>query len=736
MASPDNSSPPRPASVPAEARWDPKEPGFEWVVGDVDSDGRRHGHYRSWTRGGVLHGECGYDHGRVHGVNINFHPDGTPASEADWVDGVIMDSVFFRSDAPTPEPFAACAPNVWSVRYYTRDGKTNYTIRYFSRDGTECGPDGNALPTRPGRVSKDARWFPDMDRWVDGEIERGTNAQVGRWRWWSRDGVLRHEEIRDARGEPTLVAQYHADGSLEKKTTRDERGEQRDYHFDDGKLSVRQRSDPQGRATYKATWLPDGTLDEETTRTFDGDALASVVEKTRRGVLAFEARREGPSLACVLYHPDGKTIHATGLHTAGKLDGRWRVFDTSGALRREVDASALDVRHDATGRGLARRLGEALFLVDDAALDSPRELAGIDAEPWHETTGAYERDVERFPRLVRALVSPDAMVRDYAFGAIAREVIHQGSTYPATARVVPYLGRLLAHPTADHPRLLALLQQVADAALPFVDEVAHLDAGHDDRFAIEGTVRAVAAVWPYIYALFADASAEDRRRILVLAKLAPHAKPDIVELARNDRDPAMRAVAVHTLAELPTFVATDALPSLLDKDPLVRATAAIAVGLRLGPETPRECLHMLDEAIRGWRDVAKRFAELPFARTHVLVYAALAAGAIRTPDARSLTQQLCAGLDEVDGRAALDYGQGLLSLAFGTGERPFAKRFVEILDCLAKSAAFWMFDVNAREVLGQWHLPGTRTGLAALVTELRAAAEPEVTMHAKLHVSA
>ena len=205
MGNPDNSPPDRPRSVPADARWDPKDPGFEWVVGPVDKDGRRHGVYRSWNRDGVLHGECSYEHGKLHGNNINFHPDGTIASEAQWVHGLVMDSVFFRSDAPSPEPFAQAAARVWSVRYYTRDGKSNYTIRYFVRDGTECGPDGNPLPPRPASVSPDARWFPDIERWVDGEIERGTNRQIGHWRWWERDGVLRHEERRDPSGHTTAT---------------------------------------------------------------------------------------------------------------------------------------------------------------------------------------------------------------------------------------------------------------------------------------------------------------------------------------------------------------------------------------------------------------------------------------------------------------------------------------------------------------------------------------------------
>lgn len=197
MGFPANSPPARPDSVPAEARWEPRDPGFEWLLGGFDRAARRHGAYRLWTRDGVLHGECTYEHDLVHGVYTTFHPDGSIASQADWDRGVLLDSVFFRSVAHSREPFPQVARDVWSVRYYTRDGRTNYTIRYFLRDATECGPDGNALPPRPATVSVDARWFPDVERWVDGAVERGTNKQVGHWRWWSRDGELRHEE-RDA----------------------------------------------------------------------------------------------------------------------------------------------------------------------------------------------------------------------------------------------------------------------------------------------------------------------------------------------------------------------------------------------------------------------------------------------------------------------------------------------------------------------------------------------------------
>lgn len=99
--------------------------------------------------------------------------------------------MFYRCDDPAE--LTHLAPAVWCVRYYSRDGRTHYTVRYFLRDGSECGPDGKPLPPRPPTVSPEARWFPDVERWVDGAVERGTNKQVGRWRWWSRDGELRQE---------------------------------------------------------------------------------------------------------------------------------------------------------------------------------------------------------------------------------------------------------------------------------------------------------------------------------------------------------------------------------------------------------------------------------------------------------------------------------------------------------------------------------------------------------------
>lgn len=733
MGNPENSPPARPEGVPEEARWDPKDPGFEWVLGGLDEEGRRHGPYRSWTRDGRLHGESNYVHGKVHGKNINFHPDGTIASEADWVMGVILDSVFYRSDAPSPEPFAQAAPNVWSVRYYTRDGKTNYTIRYFLRDGTECGPDGNPLPPRPPGVSPDARWFPDMERWVEGAIERGTNNQVGRWRWWSRDGVLRHEELRDSGGQPTVIVQYDADGALKKKTTRGTHGEERDYYFAEGNLSTRYREDARGRQIYKATWNRGGELEEESERTFEGDALSSVTERGQGGLLRFEARREGPALACVLYHADGATFAATGLIEDDKLAGSWRIFDENGALRREVELGPLSLDQEPTAQGLEHQLGRALFELDAPAQPPLDQLAGVEGQPWADTAGCCDEHVEDFPRLLRGLAAPDPLVRRYCLAAIGEEIEYQGSTSPATALVIPWLARLLSHPAVDRAHLLAAILCAGENAAPYLSEVQDLDAGDPERVAVEGTCRAIGTAWPHIFARFSSATPDERAMIFSLAKLAPEAKASIVDVARRDPDPATRACALECLVASPDCALADVMPGLGDRDALVRATTAIAIAIAHGPDAPREVVAGLREAVHGFRDIAARWTALPFADGHVLAALARAAGAVRSPDARSLAQALCDRIGEVDGRSAVLYGQGLLELALGHGEPPFAKRFVEILETLARSASFWAHEAEAREVLRRWQLPGTPDLLAALVAELARQGDPEGWLYGRIH---
>lgn len=416
--------------------------------------------------------------------------------------------------------------------------------------------------------------------------------------------------------------------------------------------------------------------------------------------------------------PDDPSAPRSSVPGVGLLAGTWKIFDEHGVVRREIDTTPFQIAHQVTGKHLGAQIGEAVFRADETAFATPSQLRGIDAEPWPTLRGARDVEVIRFPRIARGLAAADPLVRDYSLRAIRGEILTADGVAPVAATIVPYLAALLSHPQAERSALLALLQEVA--------AVAHTDAA---------TAHALDASWPAIFAQFATAPLDDRRRIFELAKLAPAAKPAILEIARKDPDASMRSIAARAFVELP---GSDASTLLGDRDALVRATTATALGLHRGPEAPREAVHGLDDALRNWRDTHARYAELPFADSHLLAHVALAAGAIRTPDARSLTHQLCVVIDELDGRSAIVFARGLLALAFGadTGDfaRPYAKRFLEILETLGRSKQFWLFEAAAVEVLERWHLPKSRLNLLALVDNLRAAPEAEAAM-AKLLVA-
>jgi hypothetical protein len=263
--------------------------------------------------------------------------------------------------------------------------------------------------------------------------------------------------------------------------------------------------------------------------------------------------------------------------------------------------------------------------------------------------------------------------------------------------------------------------------------VQELEEDDPDRIAIEGTAKAVTAAWPDIFAVFDRATPGERRTILVLAKYAPEARANVLEVARSDADPGMRACAIDSFTSMDGYSLADAVACLADKDALVRTAAAIAIATSKGTDTPREVVAVLREAIHGYKDIAPRWAALPYADGHVLAYLSLAAGSVRSPDARSLVQALCERIDDVDGRSAVMYGEGLLALAFGRGERPYAKRFVEVLDTLVDSKKFWVFNVNAHEVLAKWNLPRGQEQLRKLLLAVKAVPDPEAFVHAHMH---
>ena len=309
-------------------------------------------------------------------------------------------------------------------------------------------------------------------------------------------------------------------------------------------------------------------------------------------------------MACVLYGDDGKAIKATGLIRGKRLVGTWRLFDDAGALRREIDTTPHEVKQSPTHDGLEYRLGRVLFETDAPALPTPPQLEGIDAIAVERARRCVQRRRRGLPAArARARVArSDGARRTRSARSPTRSSTRARPTR-STAAVIPWFARLLSHPHADRSALLGMMQTCGDASAAYIDDLdeddedelderdeddAEDDDQDDDddndyRLAIGGTYAAVGEAWPQIWATFPTADEDDRRVILVLAKFAPGSRAMVADVARNDPDPGMRACAVDSLTSTKNYDVADALPSLADRDPLVRAATAIAIACSKGP---------------------------------------------------------------------------------------------------------------------------------------------------------
>jgi hypothetical protein len=93
-------------------------------------------------------------------------------------------------------------------------------------------------------------------------------------------------------------------------------------------------------------------------------------------------------------------------------------------------------------------------------------LEELDAIDWHALTHAYG-PADDVPDLLRALLSPEAKIREQAQWPLYGNVYHQGSVYPATQVVVSILLKLLADPaTPDRPWIVGYLCSIA---LSYID---------------------------------------------------------------------------------------------------------------------------------------------------------------------------------------------------------------------------------------------------------------------------
>lgn len=179
----------RPVSVPAEAVWDDGDK--EWVLAEVDEDGRKHGVVTYWRPDGTLVNCCAYEHGVPHGSSTRYHESGEVSRSCTFVNGVMhgVDAVF-RSTGPTTElafPVHRMPDTVW--RYEAQKVHGQITgVRLFDREGHEVTETGQPYPERPQNVPGGAVYRSKDEMWLDG-VRDSDGRPRGLWWSWNREGV-------------------------------------------------------------------------------------------------------------------------------------------------------------------------------------------------------------------------------------------------------------------------------------------------------------------------------------------------------------------------------------------------------------------------------------------------------------------------------------------------------------------------------------------------------------------
>lgn len=596
-----------------------------------------------------------------------------------------------------------------SVRLRTyKDAREWHLIqRCFDANGVEVDAHGAAIPARPEGLGEDAVFDSSNTRWITG-FDPSTLPPMGLITIHGLDGT-KDETLEFAGGKLRARRRFNRGGGLLAETANDERGREI--------LDV----------LYHST---DGSERHRIERTYDGDTLATV--DITVGSRTVRGRRSERGLTYEFF-VDGE-LAARGTVVEDTAVGVWEFIE--GDRTFGLDLSDLGVRakvdEDFEPSWL---LGNVLLDREDAAPDVAA-LAGVDDIDWADVPGCYGEEVENFPKYLRALVSDVAAVRRSALARIYGETLHQGTIYPATAQVIPFVLRLLDQRNADAQALLEFVEAVTSQAQAYREEALEWDEDSDDRIAVLGTIEGLELGFARVAALVDSKDPRLMAAALALASRAGTHGQALLERAARDGDWLTTATAVHGLLDSrgEALTAELALTWLEHDDAIVRVCAALATARHLGTTSPPRTSAVLCEALDHESDLAGRFARLPFVEGRLLAHATLALAQVRDDAAMARAVGLAGRLNDLDLFTLDSVSFGLLRLCFGDGTPPFAPGFIDVLAAIASCRRLEGY-CNFSESSQHFGLPSRALAYRALVDTLRGAADPTGHMASVLRVT-
>lgn len=701
-----------PLNIPSGARWEANWETKEelWVIGEV-RNGLREGHYRYYRKDGTLCSEDHYVNGILHGPAKRFHENGEVAQVGEMSNGLKEGNwQWTRSTQPTTEETipSQCSDNVWSAARAFSKGNASPAL-FYDREGRQVLHNGIAVPTRPANLPCNAAYNLSDKNWFHGWIRSNEKPQdrIGNWYWWDELGNLLREAVYD----------HHCREIEEKR-------------YKNGMLREHKKTDQWNNRSFMAEYDEQGILKLRTEKLFDNKTLLKhLIWGPGEQPVLFCNRLDDDILHCEFYENGNKS--AEGMFDNDRRPaGTWKFYLSSGELAHErtVDGVQWDKFSINKDFNPAWVLGE-LLLQDEAGKPLPASLATADQINWKEMEGAYGKKVHLFPLYIRGMISHHPSVRLVALSEIVAEAEHQGSLYQSTVMIVPFLVAALDHPRSDKYAILRFLNLVMDAVYQYTDEEAlQVDPDEQDpeEFDYDDLVpmiiRRLYNGWPVLKSLLHGHQKDILLSTVMLIKAInrPDVEQEIRTLLQNP-DPEIRLTALSSLLER-----TDERAQFLsDPDPLIRLETAIQCTLRTGPHAPDKAV---EELIKVWRqkdeELYSVYMRMPFVEQDLYALVCLGLGCNRNTAAQQLLPELCAGLEKQSPFDALTYGRGLLSLALGNAQVPFAPDFLLVLTTLASSKKFFTF-INVSDVLNDWRLPVKADALLQLADSVRLEPHPE-----------
>jgi HEAT repeat protein len=251
-------------------------------------------------------------------------------------------------------------------------------------------------------------------------------------------------------------------------------------------------------------------------------------------------------------------------------------------------------------------------------------LDDLDRIEWGALGHAYGT-AEDVPEALRALASADADARAWAQGYLDAAILHQGTIYSATPRVIPFLVRLVAEPTIqERHEILDFLAAVAESAGYEDDE----DWGEDDEAAMQCAVELGRGSSLFVE-LLQDPEPEVRAAagrlaalLVPLLRIYPEDTRALIdreavlgglrERIRSEESRPVRAALLRALGkadpdapELWEELYANLAP---ERDPLARMTSALTLLQKRAPATDAVLRALTDAAVR-WEEVVSAARE-------------------------------------------------------------------------------------------------------------------------------